>query len=119
MAQPQIGVIQSDVCLIRAEPDRSLKRSDSGLRLSQVDQRCAELTQPRYVAIERGHRLQLDLRFVQSPLQPAKNSHSDAGGNVARINSENLEQKPFGARFVLLKRAAPAVPEIAGQTQSD
>jgi hypothetical protein len=72
----------------------------------------------RVIAVEVDCCLELHLRFGQSVLSSAEDSHREVRRRAVRITLESFEEKPLGSRFILLKLNRTASfyyePDICG-----
>src|SRR6266446_4582315 len=98
---------------MRIKPDSLLDVRDSRVWLTQPHQHLAKLkVRARVVAVEGYCRLELDLRFGQSVLNPAEHSDRIMRHRAVHVALESFEKQLLGSRLILLNRATPSVTDI-------
>src|SRR5258705_11294440 len=110
----------SPIRVVRIEPDSLLDVWNPRLWLAHIQERVAKLVErSRVVAVEGYCRLELDLRFGQSVLNPAQHAHRIMRPRTVRIALESFKKQLLGSRLILLNRAAPPIADIRSQDQGD
>ncbi len=106
--QSPIGV--GDIRIMGIEPDGFFELRDCRLRLSQKHQRQTKLMKGAAIVVVEGYScLVFDPRFRQSVLKSAQDSQREMRHRAARVALEGFEEQQFGARLILLDRAAPPI----------
>jgi len=106
--QSSIGV--GDIRIVGIEPDGFFELRHCRLRLSQKHQRQTKLMKGAAIVVVEGYScLVLDPRFSQSVLKSAEDPQREMRHRAARVALEGFKEQQFGARLILLDRAAPPI----------